>query len=33
MFYQRFFCLQRKLFSLENKYALDNPIHKIDFIK
>ena len=22
-----------KLFSLKNKYALDNPIHKIDFIK
>ena len=22
-----------ELFSLKNKYALDNPIHKIDFIK
>ena len=28
-----FFVNKWNFFSLENKYALDNPLHKIDFIK
>ena len=28
-----FFSIKLELFSLKNKYAMDKPIHKIDFIK